>query len=153
MRASLSASRSDPAVPSEVTIHASCVAFDGKGVLIKGKSGSGKSSLALQLMAFGAQLVADDRVVLTPSAGVRASAPAALKGMIEARNIGILNADHAADVQVACVIDLNEVEDERLPPHRTITLMGTDIPLFYKVEGLHFAPAILQFLRAGRMAT
>lgn len=42
-------------------LHASCVALDGRGLLILGPSGSGKSALALELMALGADLVADDR--------------------------------------------------------------------------------------------
>jgi len=42
--------------------HASCVDFDGKGVLILGASGSGKSSLALACMSLGARLVGDDYV-------------------------------------------------------------------------------------------
>ena len=42
-------------------LHGSCVAVEGRGVLIVGPSGAGKSSLALALMALGAELVADDR--------------------------------------------------------------------------------------------
>ena len=36
-------------------------ASDGRGLLILGPSGAGKSALALQLIALGARLVADDR--------------------------------------------------------------------------------------------
>ena len=42
------------------TIHATCVAIEGRGVLIVGPSGSGKSDLALRLIDRGAALVADD---------------------------------------------------------------------------------------------
>ena len=45
-----------------VNLHASCIAVHGRGVLILGPSGAGKSSLALQLMALGADLVADDMI-------------------------------------------------------------------------------------------
>lgn len=140
-------------MPSEVTIHASCVSVDGKGVLIKGASGSGKSALALQLMAFGADLVADDRVAISAVPEVQGRAPDGLKGLIEARHVGILKANYAESAEIVCVVDLDHAEEERLPPSRTITVMGSELPLFYKVESLHFAPAILQFLRAGRMAT
>ena len=46
-------------------LHASCISINGKAVLILGKSGSGKSDLALRLIDSGATLVADDRVILT----------------------------------------------------------------------------------------
>ncbi len=43
-------------------LHASAVAVDGRGCLITGASASGKSTLALEMIALGAELVADDRV-------------------------------------------------------------------------------------------
>ena len=77
-----------------LTLHASCVALDGRGVLILGRSGAGKSSLALELMALGARLVADDRTVLHADDGAPvASCPPAILGKIEARGVGILAAD------------------------------------------------------------
>ena len=45
-------------------MHASCVSYENHAVLILGPSGIGKSSLALQLMALGAVLVADDKTCL-----------------------------------------------------------------------------------------
>ena len=52
-------------------IHASAVALDGRALLIVGPSGSGKSALALRMMAHGATLVSDDLVE------IRAGAPGA----------------------------------------------------------------------------
>ena len=49
---------------SPLNIHASCVAINGRGILLLGKSGAGKSELALRLMDEGARLVADDRTDL-----------------------------------------------------------------------------------------
>ncbi|MCB2151511.1 MAG: hypothetical protein KDE06_10360, partial [Rhodobacteraceae bacterium] len=43
-------------------LHAACVSLEGRGVLVLGPSGSGKSALALQLMAHGCTLVSDDAV-------------------------------------------------------------------------------------------
>ena len=132
-------------------LHASCVCVEGKGVLILDKSGAGKSALALALMAYGAELVADDRVALRVEDGaVIASCPPTIAGLIEARGIGILNAEYRPNVSLGLVIDLNEVSEERIQPRRLITLLGCDLPLLHGVEGIHFAPAILQFLRAGR---
>ena len=45
---------------SSETLHASCVAIDGRAVLIEGRSGEGKSDLALRLIDRGAALVSDD---------------------------------------------------------------------------------------------
>jgi len=134
------------------TIHASCVAVDGKGLLITGASGSGKSALALQLMAFGAHLIADDRVILSNVDGVNATAPQTIKNAIEARYIGILNATMSDAAKISYVVDLDQVETERLPPKRMITILGQNLPLFLKVEGLHFAPSLLQLLRSGAMS-
>ncbi|MFN3389305.1 MAG: HPr kinase/phosphorylase, partial [Allosphingosinicella sp.] len=47
------------------TVHASCVAIGGRAVLIAGRSGSGKSDLALRLIDRGARLVSDDYTILT----------------------------------------------------------------------------------------
>ena len=48
-----------------VTVHATCIAIDGHGILLRGPAGSGKSDLALRAIDRGARLVADDQVVLT----------------------------------------------------------------------------------------
>ena len=50
-----------------VIIHASCVALDGTGLMLRGPSGAGKSDLALRLIDDGARLVADDQVCLERS--------------------------------------------------------------------------------------
>ena len=50
-------------------LHASCVAHAGKGILITGSAGSGKSFLALELLARGGRLVADDQTLLEMSQG------------------------------------------------------------------------------------
>ena len=49
---------------SDRPLHASAVAIEGRAVLITGPSGSGKSGLALDIIALGARLVADDGVIL-----------------------------------------------------------------------------------------
>jgi len=119
-------------------------------VLILGRSGSGKSALGLTLMAYGAKLVSDDRVILTCDAAVKVSAPNAIRGLIEARGFGLLHADPCDDAQVVLVVDLDQIETDRLPPLRHISISGYDIPLQHRIEGVHFAPAIVQYLRGGR---
>ncbi|MFY0597109.1 MAG: HPr kinase/phosphatase C-terminal domain-containing protein [Cognatishimia sp.] len=134
-------------------LHASCVSVQGEAVVIIGASGSGKSAMALELMSKGADLVADDQVIMTKNEGqLIASSPAALKGRIEARFVGLLNASAIASAVVTLWVDLDQVEDERLPPHHTITCLGLTYPLLYRVPHPHFSAAVLQYLEHGREA-
>jgi HPr kinase/phosphorylase len=127
------------------------VAYNGEALLITGASGSGKSSCALSLMAYGAQLVADDRTqVRRVNEKLIAEAPDRISGLIEARGLGILQADHVASAQVKAIIDLNETENERLPVYRERDILGLSVPLFFRVDAPYFAAALLQFLKAGR---
>lgn len=135
------------------TVHATTVAADGCAVLIFGPSGSGKSSLALQLIALGAQLVSDDRTCLERRDGALwASAPAALAGRIEARGVGLLVAPHVALARVVLAVDLSQPETERLPAERTVEHFGVTVPCLRRVDSAHFPAAILLCLGAGRIA-
>jgi len=126
------------------------VAAEGRAALITGPSGAGKSSFALQLIALGAALVSDDGVVLRRrDTTLFASAPAAIRGLIEARGVGLLRTQAVDAAQVAVVIDLAVVETERLPPPRTKGLLGLQVPLLHKVESAHFPAAVILYLRAG----
>lgn len=135
---------------ADTPVHATCVAIDGKAVLILGKSGSGKSTLGLSIMALGGALVSDDRVILSSDDGLVAAAPAAIAGLIEARGVGLLHADPCGPTPVVLVVDLDEIEHDRLPPRRDISILGHVIPLQHYAQGIHFASAIVQFLRGGR---
>jgi serine kinase of HPr protein (carbohydrate metabolism regulator) len=98
-----------------VNIHASCVVLAGKGVLLLGKSGAGKSDLALRLIDEGARLVADDRCELFVRGGkLCARAPASIAGLMEIRGIGIVSLAHAKSVGVAMAVTLGE-NPARLP--------------------------------------
>ncbi|EEW24870.1 HPr kinase/phosphorylase [Rhodobacter ferrooxidans] len=135
------------------TLHASCVAVDGRGLLILGPSGSGKSGLALQLMALGAGLVADDQTeIRLEDAALIARCPAPLRGLIEARGIGLLNALPLESAPLHLVVDLGQSETQRLPPKRHITLMNQCLDLVLGQDGRHFPSALLQMLRFGRQA-
>ncbi|MCP3972014.1 MAG: serine kinase [Rhodobacteraceae bacterium] len=132
-------------------LHASCVALGPGAALIRGASGSGKSALSLQLMAFGARLVADDRTDIALHDGWPfASAPASIRGMIEARGIGLLAAEAQAHARITLVVDMDRIETGRLPPERRTDLLGCAMPLLHKIESPHFAAAILLYLKAGK---
>ena len=134
-------------------LHASCVAWNGRGLLILGPSGSGKSALALRLMAYGAALVSDDRTVVElRDESLVASAPGSIAGMIEARSVGLLAASAIEWAALKLAVDLGQIETERLPPERDIRLLGAPLPCLHKVESAHFPAAVLQYLKAGRRA-
>ena len=96
-------------------LHATCVAVEGRGVLICGPSGAGKSALGLQLMALGARLVADDQVALSRRDGALwAACPPTIRGMIEARGVGLLNADPVEGAEVVLAVDLGRVLGARV---------------------------------------
>lgn len=74
------------------TLHGVLMNINGKGVLIQGRSGMGKSEIALELISRGHTLVADDRVDVKNVNSVIYGQPAELlKGMLEIRGIGIVD--------------------------------------------------------------
>ncbi|MEP3442126.1 MAG: HPr kinase/phosphatase C-terminal domain-containing protein [Sulfitobacter sp.] len=129
------------------TLHATCIAVEGKGVLIIGPSGSGKSALALQLMAMGGQLVADDRTSMRIDEGrLYASAPSTIAGLIEARGVGILRVPYLEQARVSLIVDLEQIETTRLPPARTACVLDIKLPCLHKVDAPYFAAAIRAYM-------
>ena len=117
------------------TIHASAVLFGETGILVRGPSGSGKSSLVLGLLDAEperSRLVADDRVILTPAHGrLLADAPDALAGLIEMRGVGILRRPFVAPIVLGLVVDLAPPQDcPRLPDasETSLAIAGITLP-------------------------
>lgn len=141
--------------------HATAIAFGSRGVLLLGKPGSGKSSLALQLIdsaGYGlgseplrAQLVADDQVRITRQADrLVASVPPALRGKLEVRGIGILDLPSVAEVELSLAVILaTPVATERLPEPQTLELLGLAIPAIGLDASLPAAPARLRAALSG----
>jgi HPr kinase/phosphorylase len=130
------------AEPADRLEHATCVAIAGRGVLLLGRSGSGKSDLALRLIdhpgrgagrrALAARLVADDQVQLTVRDGrLFASAPDPIAGLIEIRGLGILRLARLRRAEIALAVRLVEPgQIERLPePGERLELQGVAVPL------------------------
>lgn len=95
------------------TIHACALAVGEAGVLIRGASGAGKSSLALALLELAAEtgrfarLVGDDRIELVESHGrLIARGHPQIRGMIEARGSGILTVPWEPAVVLRLIVDL-----------------------------------------------
>ncbi len=119
-----------------VNIHATCVRFGGAGVLLIGRSGAGKSDLALRLIGRGAILVADDRCDMSVERDrLVARAPRTIAGLLEVRGVGIVTLPHAPRAAIALVVDLSG-RVERLPESR-----GYEPPQAARLATIRAAPA------------
>lgn len=114
-----------------VFIHpATCVAIRGRGLLIEGAPGSGKSSLALALIDRGATLVSDDAVAIAARGGRLYASPANnIEGLLEIRNLGLLPFPTARDVAVALVLRLDEAAERYIGAAEQVELGGVALPL------------------------
>lgn len=133
-------------------LHATSITRNGRALLIVGASGSGKSSLALQMLALGAELICDDRTALHRSGDQVIAGPAPnIGGLIEARGFGLLALPQAQPSPVAMVVDLDQLETERLPPWRIRDLLGIRVPLVHKTDTASFPAVLMLYLLHGRM--
>lgn len=126
------------------TVHGSAVLIGTSGVLIRGPSGSGKSSLVLSLlmgMAGAARLVADDRVLVSASGGrLSADVPPELAGLLEIRGQGIVRMPFAAPVSLRLAVEFRAAADcPRLPDaaQRRTAIEGVALPLLALPIGTH----------------
>ncbi len=118
-----------------ITLHGTCLDIAGLGVLLRGRSGAGKSDLALRLLednaSYPARLVADDRVVLARKQGrLVASAPSVLRGQLEVRGIGVVQIPVCDSITLGLVVDLAAGGDiERAPEFPQNRIMVRDVEL------------------------
>ena len=121
------------------THHGTAIAVSGRAALIVGPSGAGKSDLALRCLAVAptalipaaAQLVADDRVIISLAGGrLRVAAPETIRGKLEVRGMGIFKVPYVASAELALVVDLVAPGAvERLPdPLPTRSYLGVSVP-------------------------
>ena len=140
------------------TIHASAVLIGARAVLIRGPSGSGKSRLALDLIAAGravgfpsqfpfTRLIGDDRVELVSAGGRLLVRPApTLAGLLEVRGAGIFRLDHEPCAVVGLVVDLAATDAQRLPESGLISVESVKLPRLAVPEGVSALPGILALL-------
>lgn len=136
------------------TIHATAVLVGARAVLIRGPSGSGKSRLALDLIAAAAagrlrfaRLVGDDRVHLEKSGGRLLVRPAAtLAGMIEQRGTGIRHVPYEPCAVVGLVVDLAAKDAERLPEQGRIELEGVTLARLAVAADVSALSGVLELL-------
>lgn len=133
------------------TIHASCVVVGEAGLLIRGPSGTGKSSLVREILFHAertgrfCRLVSDDRTRLTARHGRLVASPVdPLSGCLEVRGIGIVRRSFEPAAVVRLVIDLSE-DPERYPEDRDgqVDLCGVMVPRIRGRDGASSADIAL----------
>lgn len=114
---------------TDLLANASCVAIGGRGVLIMGDPGNGKSSLALALIDRGAVLIGDDGVALALAGGrVIASPPPNITGLLEVRNVGLITIP--TTTAPLCLALMLTRDVQRLPTEpQKFALLGAVLPL------------------------
>ena len=106
--------------------------INGSGVLIVGSSGSGKSSLAINLLALGSKLVADDQCEIVKNNNrFCVSKPASLPKSIEIRGIGLVSVPMVVETSLDWVVDMDEAETERMPDLRFTKIDGYRVPTVF----------------------
>ena len=113
----------------ETLMHGVFLNIHGKGVIIKGDSGIGKSEIALELVKRGHLLVADDAVELYRiGQKIVGKAPAVLANLLEIRGIGVI--DVSKMFGISAILDRNDVDLviqlERWVPSREYTRVGVE---------------------------
>lgn len=125
----------------QTMVHGSMMDVYGIGILIVGKSGIGKSEVALDLIERGHRLVADDVVMLTKKSNVLMAAPTEMnKHFMEVRGLGIIDIMSMFGIRairyqkrLEVLLELNLWKDsqdiERTGLNNdTSTLLGLEIP-------------------------
>ncbi len=130
-------------MPEQTNLHGTCLAVGTRGLLLLGAPGSGKSDLALRLIdqpGRGAggdlvttRLVADDQVLVRRS-GERllASAPPALKGLLEVRGVGLLPTPSVEEIVLRLALRLvpnGKIERLPGPDIDQLEVLGLSLPV------------------------
>lgn len=120
--------------------HGVLLSVAGRGVLILGESGTGKSELALELIASGHRLVADDVVEWMHMNGgcLEGFAPERFAGLIHVWGLGVFDVrrvfgessyQERVPVEMCIDLDFTELQDPLSRPVST-RIGAVDIPTF-----------------------
>ncbi|RPI72322.1 MAG: HPr kinase/phosphorylase [Ignavibacteriales bacterium] len=131
----------DDQFAERISIHGSLVDVYGVGILFIGKSGIGKSEVALDLVERGHRLVADDLIILTKKGEgiLMGSGTSLAKHFMEIRGLGIIDVERMFGIRairyqkrLEIIVEL-EIWDDETEYTRTgldedtVTISGVDI--------------------------
>ncbi len=128
----------------QTMLHGTMVDVYGIGILIAGKSGLGKSEVALDLVERGHRLVSDDVVMITKKNNVLLTSASEMnKHFMEIRGLGVIDVMSMFGIRsiryqkrLEVVLELSLWEDtEKINrtglDHDTVEILGTKIPLIH----------------------
>jgi serine kinase of HPr protein (carbohydrate metabolism regulator) len=123
--------------PDAVNLHGSTVVLGDRGVLIRGASGTGKTHLALTLVARWSQANAFARIVCDDQTFVHrrngrlvARAPLTIAGLAEVLGLGVVEIFHEPAVVVDLVVELGDQPSaELIGTLPTTVIQGVELPL------------------------
>lgn len=146
----------DEYLAEETLMHGVFMSIYGKGVIIKGDSGIGKSEIALELIKHGHLLVADDAVELYhvgPS--IIGKSPYVLQNLLEIRGIGVIDVMKMYGV-TACLdratVDYI-IQLDRWMPSKEYTRIGTeDVEMTEEILGVKIPLSIIPVTGGRSMA-
>lgn len=133
----------DDQFTTHIIIHGSCVDVYGIGLLFTGKSGIGKSEIALDLVERGHRLVADDVVIIAKKGeGVLMGSGSSLtKHIMEIRGLGIIDVSRIFGIRsiryqkrVEVIVELENWDKDKIYDRtgldsHTISLLSVDVEL------------------------
>ena len=142
----------DSKLAPQDTLHGVLLNVYGKGVLIVGESGMGKSEIALELIRRGHLLVSDDRVdVARIHNKITGRAPELLESMLEIRGLGVIDVEKMfggsallEETDVQLVIRL-----EKYMKDKEYNRVGNVEELYYSILDLN-VPMVVLPVKEGR---
>ncbi len=130
--------KSTASTEAMIGVHAVAAKILGVGVLLRGPSGCGKSRLAMELLARGHCLIADDAVNLTLESGqVMAHGDADMAGFLAVRGVGVVNVVRSFGESAWCaaspvhlVLEAGRDSAQTDDQDRQTELLGVPLPLY-----------------------